>query len=58
MSKHKALNELAQRETQLFQQRQSLAFLECAINLLCTDFDLDDVAMILREHAAQLEDYG
>jgi hypothetical protein len=60
MSNHKALDDLAASETIAFQQRQSLAFLECAVNLLCVDYN-DNLAFVirrLRELAQHLEDHS
>ena len=52
----KTLNDLAERETRLFRQRQSLTFLHCAVNLMATDYKLSEVVRILREHADQIEE--
>lgn len=52
----KALNKIAERETKQFCRRQSLAFLDCAINLMSNDYTLEEVVTILREHADQIEE--
>jgi len=60
MSDHQALDDLAASETIAFQQRQSLAFLECAVNLICVDYNdnLTFVIRRLRELAQHLEDHS
>lgn len=58
MAKHRGLNEIAKRSVEEFQRREAMMFLECAINLLCTNMALEEVAQHLRDHAELLEEWG
>jgi len=56
--KPETLDVLSERMAKEYRQRQSLRFLECAINLAATDFRPEEVAIILRQHAKMLEEWG
>lgn len=41
-----------------FRRRQALTFLECAINLMASDFDIDEIRSVLIGMADDLAEYG
>lgn len=53
-----ALDLIAVAETRRFLRTKDMRFLECAIELMLTDYHPDEVASILREQARIVEDYG
>lgn len=58
MHKHERLNEYAKAAAARYQAEQAKHFLDCAISLCATSMPLSDVAKLLRDHAAILEEYG
>lgn len=52
------LNRKADDATADYLRRSSIAFLECAINLMMSHMTPQHVAHILREEADIIEDYG
>lgn len=53
-----ALDLIAVAETRRFLRTKDMRFLECAIELMLTDYHPEEVAAILREQARIVEDYG
>ncbi|RVH21448.1 hypothetical protein [Sinorhizobium meliloti] len=53
-----ALSDLVEREAGEYLRRQSIAFLECAINLCATSMPLGAVADILEAQAEMLREHG
>ncbi|MDW9772564.1 hypothetical protein GOA89_11495 [Sinorhizobium meliloti] len=53
-----ALSDVVERETGEYLRRQSIAFLECAVNLCATSMPLDTVADLLEAQAEMLREHG
>lgn len=53
-----ALADVVERETGEYLRRQSIAFLECAVNLCATSMPLDTVADLLEAQAEMLREHG
>lgn len=53
-----ALSDLVERETSEYLRRQSIAFLECSINLCATSMPLSAVAELLEAQAEMLREHG
>lgn len=53
-----ALSDLVERETGAYLRRQSIAFLECAVNLCATSMPLEAVAELLEAQAQMLREYS
>jgi len=58
MANSNRLNEYARKAAARYQAEQARQFLDCAINLCATSMPIRDVAKLLRDHAATLEEYG
>lgn len=55
---YKPIDNLATDETIFFHRTKDMRFLECAIELMQTDYRPDEVAAILRKQAEIVENYG
>lgn len=53
-----AITRLGELERTRFLRTKDMRFLECAIELMLTDYSPEEVAAILREQAKIVEDYG
>lgn len=53
-----ALSDVAERATSEYLRRQSISFLECAVNLCATSMPLDTVADLLEAQAEMLREHG
>lgn len=52
------LDALAKAESEAYRRRQAMAFFDCAVNLLATDYDIDEVEALLRMRADEIRDFG
>lgn len=53
-----AITRLGELERARFLRTKDMRFLECAIELMLTDYSPEEVAAILREQASIVENYG
>jgi len=55
---YSAIDDLAKLETQRFLRTKDMRFLECAIELMLTDYSPEEVEAILRQQADMIRELG